>query len=200
MGQFNFVRSSRLSMEPNPRFLDSCEVARHLAVLSHFIQYHGYTFSQWVDRSLDVRRRHRVQSFGVWPQCTNTTSRPPRQWKQDKDHTYSAQQRTCGFIDMIRSTLPQPQASGLAYSVGASVTLFVRCLTLLTLIHSHILLRVLHLISEWFHLLSDNTGKNWVEVYFQIEIQVKFILKLKACLGWLLLFTYIEFWWHEKFL
>ena len=80
------------------------------------------------------------------------------------------------------------------------VIFHVRCLILLTLIHSHILLRVLHLISEWFHLLSDNTGKNWVEVYFQIEIQVKFILKLKACLGWLLLFTYIEFWWHEKFL
>ena len=57
-----------------------------------------------------------------------------------------------------------------------------------------------HLISEWFHLLSDNTGKIWVEAYFQIEIRVKFILKLRVCLGWLPLFTHIEFWWHEKFL
>ena len=60
-----------------------------------------------------------------------------------------------------------------------SCDLYVRCLILLTLIHSHILLRVLHPISEWFHLLSDNTRKIWVEAYFQIEIQVKFILKLK---------------------
>ena len=78
--------------------------------------------------------------------------------------------------------------------------LYVRCLILLTLFRSHILLRVLHPISEWFHLLSDNTGKNWVEAYFQIDIRVKFILKLRVCLGWLPLFTHIEFWWHEKFL
>ena len=68
-----------------------------------------------------------------------------------------------------------------------------------TLFHSHILLRVLHPISKWFHLLSDNTGKIWVETYFQIEIRVKFILTLKVCLGWLPLFTHIEFWWQEKF-
>ena len=81
-----------------------------------------------------------------------------------------------------------------------SCDFYVRCLILLTLFRSHILLRVLHPISEWFHLLSDNTAKIWVEVYFQIEIQVKFILKLRVCLGWLPLFTHIEFWWHEKFL
>ena len=81
-----------------------------------------------------------------------------------------------------------------------SCDLYVRCLILLTLFHSHILLKVLHPISEWFHLLSDNTGKNWVEAYFQIEIQVKFILKSRVCLSWLPLFTHIEFWWHEKFL
>ena len=78
--------------------------------------------------------------------------------------------------------------------------LYVRYLILLTLFRSHILLRVLHPISEWFQLLSDNTGKIWVETYFQIEIRVKFILKLRVCLGWLPLFTHIEFWWHEKFL
>ena len=81
-----------------------------------------------------------------------------------------------------------------------SCDLYVRCLILLTLFHSHILLRVLHPILEGFYLLSDNTGKNWVEAYFQIEIQVKFILKLRVCLGWLPLFTHIEFWWREKFL
>ena len=60
-----------------------------------------------------------------------------------------------------------------------SSDLYVRCLILLILFHSHILLRVLYPISELFHLLSDNIGKIWVEEYFQIEIQVKFILKLK---------------------
>ena len=65
---------------------------------------------------------------------------------------------------------------------------------------AHIYCWVLHPISEWFHLLSDNTRKIWVEAYFQIEIRVKFILKLRVCLGWLPLFTHIEFWWHEKFL
>ena len=81
-----------------------------------------------------------------------------------------------------------------------SCDLYVRCLILLTLFRSHILLRVLHPILEGFYLLSDNTGKNWVEAYFQIEIQVKFILKLRVSLGWLPLFTHVEFWWHEKFL
>ena len=55
-------------------------------------------------------------------------------------------------------------------------------------------------VPEWFHLLTDNTAKIWVEAYFQIEIQIKFILKWRVCLGWLPLFTHIEFWWHEKFL
>ena len=81
-----------------------------------------------------------------------------------------------------------------------SCDLYVRCLIFLTLFRSHILLRVLHPISEWFHLLSDNIGKIWVEAYFQIEIRVKFILKLRVCFCWLPLFTHIEFWWHEKFL
>ena len=52
-----------------------------------------------------------------------------------------------------------------------SCNLYVRYLILFNLFRSHILLRVLHPISEWFHLLSDNTGKNWVEAYFQIEIR-----------------------------
>ena len=64
---------------------------------------------------------------------------------------------------------------------------------------THVYCWVLHPISKWFHLLSDNTGKIWVETYFQIEIRVKFILTLKVCLGWLPLFTHIEFWWQEKF-
>ena len=81
-----------------------------------------------------------------------------------------------------------------------SCDLYVKYLILLTLLHSHILLRVLHPISKWFHLLSDNTGTIWAEANFQIEIRVKFILKLRVCLGWLPLFTHIEFWWHVKFL
>ena len=81
-----------------------------------------------------------------------------------------------------------------------SCDLYVSCLILLTLFRSHILLRVLLPIWKWFHLLSDNTGKIWVEAYFQIEIQVKFILKLRVWFGWLPLFTHIEFWWHAKFL
>ena len=81
-----------------------------------------------------------------------------------------------------------------------SCDLYVSCLILLTLFRSHILLRVLLPIWKWFHLLSDNTGKIWVKAYFQIEIRVKFILKLRVWFGWLPLFTHIEFWWHAKFL
>ena len=72
--------------------------------------------------------------------------------------------------------LPSFHETTCSFSIKCfSCDLYVRCLILLTLLCSHILLRVLHPISEWFYLLSDNTEKIWVEANFQIKIRVKFI-------------------------